>query len=247
MESYTIFASIYDTLMSDVPYEKWVDNLEQIWEKYSEKPNLVLDLCCGSGTITKLLSDKGYDMTGIDLSIDMLMEARNKVPDCLFLNQDMTSFELYGTVDTIVCLCDSINYLLNEEDLLKTLKLCNNYLNPKGLFIFDINTKYKFENELSNNTFGGNYDDFSYLWENYYDDEKMIHEYSTTFFIKDEETSLYEKFEETHYEKCYEIDTVVSLIEKSGLELVGVFDENLFDEPTEKSERIYFICREITK
>lgn len=247
MNSYTIFSTVYDTLMSDIPYLKWADNLEDIFKKYDIEPSLVLDLCCGSGSMTKLLHDRGYDMTAIDLSIDMLMEARDKVPEALFLNQNMTSFELYGTVDAIICLCDSMNYLLEESDILKTLKLCNNYLNPNGLFIFDMNTSYKFENELSNNTFGGNYEDFSYLWENFYDKETKINEYATTFFIKSEESSLYEKFEEIHYEKCYSIETITKLIEESGLKLEGVFDENLFNQPTNESQRIYFICREVTK
>lgn len=246
MESYTIFSEVYDTLMSDIPYEKWAQNLKDIWTKYDLEPNLVLDLCCGSGTMTKLLEDNGYDMTAIDLSIDMLMKAREKCPNTLFLNQDMTNFELFGTVDSIVCLCDSMNYLLKEEDFLKTLKLCNNYLNPKGLLIFDVNAKYKFEHELSNNTFGGNYDNFSYLWENYYDTDTNINEYQTTFFIKDDD-GLYEKFEEVHYEKYYSIDTITNLIEKSGLKLEGVFDENLFSSPTDKSQRIYFVCREVLK
>lgn len=246
MDSYTIFSTVYDRLMTDIPYEKWVENLEKIWKKYDLQPELIVDLCCGSGTITKLLTDKDYDVIGIDKSFEMLMEARDKLPTNLFLNQDMTEFELYGTVDSIVCLCDSLNYLLEERDVLKTFKLCNNYLNPKGLLIFDINTKYKFENELSTNTFGGNYDDFSYIWENYYDKDKLINEYQTTFFIK-EENGLYEKYEEVHYERCYEIETIKNLIEQSGLKLEGVFDENLFDTPKADSQRIYFVCREVNK
>ncbi len=246
MDSYTIFSSVYDRLMSDIPYEKWVNNLEKIWEKYGLKPELIVDLCCGSGTMTKLLTEKGLDVIGIDKSFDMLMEAREKLPTNLFLNQDMTEFELYGTVDSIVCLCDSLNYLLEEKDVLKTFKLCDNYLNPKGLLIFDVNTKYKFEKELANNTFGGNFEDFSYIWQNFYDSEKMINEYQTTFFMKDD-NNLYEKFDEIHHERCYDIETITRLVKESGLELLGVFDENLFDEPKEDSQRLYFVCREVKK
>ncbi len=168
MESYTIFSSVYDKLMSDIPYEQWIVNIKKIWEKYNIEPNLIVDLCCGSGTMTKLLSDEGLDVIGIDKSFDMLMEARDKLPTNLFLNQDMTEFELYGTVDSILCLCDSLNYLLDEKDVLKTLKLCDNYLNPNGLLIFDVNTKYKFKELLGTNMFGGNFEDFSYIWENYF-------------------------------------------------------------------------------
>ncbi len=246
MDSYTIFSTVYDKLMSDIPYEKWADNIEKIWKKYDLKPSLITDLCCGSGTMTKILTDRGLDVIGIDKSFDMLMEAREKLPTNLFLNQDMTEFELYGTVDSIVCLCDSLNYLLEEKDVLKTLKLCNNYLNPKGLLIFDVNTKHKFENLLGTNTFGGNFEDFSYIWENFYDSEKMINEYQTTFFMKNEDNS-YEKYEEIHYEKLYSIETLSKLIKESGLELLGVFDENLFEEPKEDSQRLYFVCREVIK
>ncbi len=246
MDAYTVFSTVYDKLMNDVPYEKWLENIKKIWEKYGLEPELIVDLCCGSGTMTKLLTDDGLDVIGIDKSFEMLMEARDKLPTNLFLNQDMTEFELFGTVDSILCLCDSMNYLLEEKQVLKTLKLCDNYLNPKGLLIFDINTEYKFKELLGTNTYGGNFDDFSYIWENYYDEEKQMHEYNTTFFIKDED-GLYEKSEEVHYEKSYTIETMKKLIEQSGLELLGVFDENLFEEPKETSERIYFVCREVKK
>ncbi len=157
MENYTVFSSVYDKLMNDIPYDRWLLNIKKIWQKYDIEPSLIVDLCCGSGTMTKLFSDEGIDVIGIDKSFDMLMEARTKLPTNLFLNQDMTEFELYGTVDSIVCLCDSINYLLNEKDVLKTFKLVDNYLNPKGLFIFDVNTEFKFKEQLGTNTFGGNF------------------------------------------------------------------------------------------
>ncbi len=246
MENYTVFSEVYDRLMNDVPYETWHSNIKKIWDKYGLKPELIVDLCCGSGTMTKLLADEGFDVIGIDKSFEMLMEARDKLPSNLFLNQNMTEFELYGTVDSIVCLCDSMNYLLEEKDVLKTLKLCDNYLNPNGLLIFDINTEFKFKNQLGTNIFGGNFEDFSYIWENYYDSEKKLHEYQTTFFMKNK-NDLYQKSEETHYEKCYEIETIKNLILQSGMELVGVFDENLFEEPKEDSSRVYFVCKEIKK
>lgn len=244
MEAYTIFSEVYDKLMNDVPYDKWLENIENIWSKYNSKPSLVVDLCCGSANMTKLLSNKGYDMIGIDLSIDMLMKAREKLPDTLLLNQDMTEFELYGLADSIICLCDSMNYLIEEDYILKTLKCCYKYLVNDGLLIFDMNTKYKFETQLGNNTFAENFDDFSYIWENYFDDEQNIHEYQTTFFIKTE-NGLYEKFEETHYEKFYEIEIIKKLIEKSGLKLEGVFDQSLYEKPYSESERLYFICRKV--
>lgn len=244
METYTVFSKLYDILMDDVPYEKWVENIESIWDNYKLNPELVLDLCCGSGNITAILDQKGYDMIGVDLSVDMLMQARNKLPETLLLNQDMTSFELYGLVDSILCLCDSMNYLLEEEDLLKTFKCCSKYLVDDGLLIFDMNTKYKFQHQLGSNTFAEQFEDFSYIWENCFDESKNIHEYHTTFFIKTA-GNKYEKFEEFHYEKFYNINVVQDLIQKSGLKLEGVFDESLYQKPNNESQRIYFVCRKV--
>lgn len=244
MEAYTIFSEVYDKLMNDVPYEKWSENIENIWSKCGIAPSIVLDLCCGSGTMTELLSKKGYDMIGIDLSVDMLMKAREKLPKTLLLNQDMTKFELHGLVDSIVCLCDSMNYLTKETDILKTLKCCNKYLVDNGILIFDMNTKYKFQTQLGDNIFAENFENFSYIWENYFDKEENIHEYQTTFFIKNEDDT-YEKFEETHYERFYDIKTMEALIKKSGLKLEAIFDENIYNKPNDFSERLYFICRKV--
>lgn len=244
MDSYTIFSEVYDTLMSDIPYEKWVNNLEKIWDKYGLTPEFVIDLACGSGTITKLLIDKGYETIGIDLSTDMLMKAREKVPDALLLNLDMRDFYSHGLVDCIICLCDSVNYLQKQKDVLKMLTCSRDSLDKNGLLIFDMNTKYKFKELLGENVFADNFDNFSYIWHNYFDEEKMKHEYETTFFMKNEDGN-YEKYSEIHYEKCYNIDEIEKLIKESGLEFLGVFDENLFDVPFDKSERVYFVCRKV--
>ncbi len=244
MESYTVFSEVYDRLMNDIPYEKWVINLEKIWDKFGMKPEFVVDLACGSGTMTKLLKDKGYEMFGIDLSADMLIQAREKLEDTLLLNQDMTDFQLHGLVDSIICLCDSVNYLQKAEDVLKMLVCCKQNLDKNGILIFDMNTEYKFRELLGENTFADNFDDFSYIWHNFFDEKKMVHEYETTFFMKND-TGNYEKFSEYHYEKCYSIDIIKDLINKSGLEFLGVYDENLFDTPFDKSERIYFVCRKV--
>lgn len=251
MLSYEGFSKVYDKFMEDIPYDEWVTQIENIWDKYKLTPKIVLDLACGTGNITINLAKKGYDMIGIDLSESMLLKANEKaenqkLKNILFLNQDMREFELYGTVDSIICLCDSMNYILEEEELIEVFKLVNNYLEPGGLFIFDINTIYKFENILGLNSFCETTENSAYTWENYYDANEMINEFYMNFFIKNED-GLYERFEEFHYEKAYSIEAVSRLLEKSGLKLLGVYDELSFNEPKEDSQRIYFIAQEVKK
>ncbi|MBR1442448.1 MAG: methyltransferase domain-containing protein, partial [Firmicutes bacterium] len=169
MASYEKFAEVYDTFMQDIPYDKWAEHLKKIWKKYGLEPELVAELGCGTGNMTIRLAKEGYDMIGIDLSEQMLDKAREKTQaegfDILYLNQDMTEFELYGTVQSIICLCDSINYITERDELLEVFRLVNNYLDPKGLFIFDINTVYKFREILANNSFCETTENSAYTWE----------------------------------------------------------------------------------
>lgn len=251
MAIYENFAEVYDTFMQDIPYEQWIDYIEKIYKKFGLKPNLIAELGCGTGNISNKLAKKGYDLIGIDNSFQMLSKAKEKANkenlNVLYLEQDMREFELYGTVDSILSICDSINYILDENDLLKVFKLVNNYLEPKGLFIFDINTLYKFKNILSTNSFCETTENSAYTLENYFDEDEMINEFYTNFFIKDKSLNLYHRFEEFHYEKAYTIEKIKQLIEKSGLKLLAVYNELTFDIPKENSERIFFVAQEITK
>lgn len=248
MDTYKSFAQVYDLFMSDVKYKDWIKYLNEIWTKYNLSPKLIAELGCGTGNITVELAKQGYDMIGIDISEDMLVIAKEKSDNLniLYLLQDMTEFELYGTVDCIISLCDSINYITNEDDLLSVFKLVNNYLNPKGLFIFDINTEYKFKNLFSDNTFAQTDEDACYIWENFYDEDKKLNEYYMNFFIKQDNNS-YKRFEEIHCEKAYSVQMIKDLLNKSGLKLLDIFDAFTFDAPKDTSDRIYFIAQEITK
>lgn len=247
MTDYEGFAEVYDTYMQDIPYDAWTAYIQRIWEHFGLKPRLVCDLACGTGNMTVRLAEKGYDMIGIDLSDAMLTKAREKSPqNVLYLNQDMREFELYGTVDSIICLCDSINYITDKDDLLKVFKLANNYLDPKGLFIFDINTIHKFRDIMADNSYSESNENSAYTWENYYDEDERINEFYTNFFIE-QENGLYKRFEEFHYEKGYTIEEISKLIEQSGLKLLGIFDELTLTPPTKDSSRIYFVAQEITK
>lgn len=172
----------------------------------------------------------------------------------LYLEQDMRDFELFGTVRAIVSICDSMNYITSEEDLLKVFTLANNYLDKGGMFIFDMNTEYKYKHILADNTIAENRDDCSFIWENYYDEEKQLNEYNVTIYVSatdelDEVKNgdlvhLFERFVETHYQKAYSIEKVKELLVKAGLEFIAVYDAFSHNEPSETSERVYFIAKE---
>lgn len=248
MEAYTGFSEVYDIFMDNVPYSEWGEYIIDILKEYGISDGILCEIGCGTGKMTKLLSDKGFDMIGIDSSADMLdiaQEKRGCDGKILYLNQDMKEMELYGTVRAFISCCDSVNYLLSEEELLTTFKLVNNYLDPKGLFIFDMNTPYKYEELLADNVFAEARDDASFIWENFYDEEERINEYDLTLFVKENE--LYRKYEEVHYQKAYDLELVKKLIEKSGLKLLAVYDAYTRESVREDSDRVVFIAQEITK
>ena len=164
----------------------------------------------------------------------------------LYLLQDMREFELYGTVRAVISICDSMNYLLEEADLLTVFKLVNNYLDPKGLFIFDLNTRYKYEILLGETTISENREEGSFIWDNYFDEEEGINQYDLTLFIR-EEGDLYRKYEETHFQRVYELETVKRLLKEAGLMFVAAYDAFTKEPVREDSERIYIIAREQEK
>jgi len=247
MEAYTSFARVYDTFMDNIPYEEWSGYIIGLLKDYQIENGILLDLGCGTGSLTKLMARHGFDMIGIDNSEEMLEIAMEKKLesglDILYLLQDMREIELYGTVRAVISICDSMNYIMDEEDLLKVFKLVNNYLDPKGIFIFDLNTKYKYEQILGERVIAENREDCSFIWENYYYGDEEVNEYDLTLFIK-EEDNLYRRFQENHYQKVYEPDAVKKLLEKAGMELLAVYDAFTKEPPKNDSERIYVIARE---
>lgn len=240
---YNKFAEIYDKFIG-VDYPKWISYIEAIWEKYELKPELVLDLACGTGNFTVPLADKGYDMIGVDMSAEMLMCAREKAAgkDILLLLQDMREFELYGTVDACICMVDSINYILCEDELSAFFSLVHNYLNPEGLFIFDINTVHKFKNVLGANTFSDIGDDDAIIWENYYDEDNKINEYLVNTFTERDD-GLYERHEEIHKQRAYEVSFIKEALLGAKFVVLGVYGELGFDAPTERSEKVFFVAQ----
>lgn len=259
MEAYTDFSYVYDTFMDNAPYEEWCEFLKGIIEKYgisrpvktenileSEK-NLVLDLGCGTGTLTELLAAAGYDMIGVDVSESMLEMAMEKKQqsghDILYLQQDMRRLELYSTVGTVISVCDSLNYILEEEELLGIFRLVNNYLFPGGIFIFDFNTVYKYAEVIGDTTIAENREECSFIWENYYHSEEEINEYEVTVFVKEDTKDIYRKFSETHYQRGYTAEQMVRLVEKAGMKTELLLDADTQKEVSPKSERIYLVAR----
>lgn len=243
---YSDFAYIYDRLMKDIDYSKLADYIEVLLSEYSGiKPNLLLDLACGTGNLTLEFARRGYDMIGIDMSPDMLNCALEKSFELqvspLWVCQDMRCFELYGTVDAILCTMDSLNYITDFGDLKSIFRLVKNYLNPGGVFIFDMNTPYKFKNVLSNNLFYEIYDDITYLWQNSYDADTRICTFDLTFFVK-ESGNLYKRLEEGQQQKAWDLCEIEAALDESGLTAIKILEAYTQNAPSEKTERCFFIA-----
>ena len=289
MKEYTGFAEVYDMFMDNVPYDKWAKYLQKLLKENGAKEGIVCELGCGTGKMTRRLRDMGYDMIGIDISQDMLQIAMeqetilkkagtqnadiNKVEskhtksdkkknyEILYLNQDMREFELYGTVAAVVSVCDSMNYITEKDDLLQTFNLVRNYLDPGGVFIFDMNTPYYYRKKLGEQTICENRDEGSFIWENYYDPDTKINEFDMTIYIrrnsegqnafktsKDKKTAgktnnavYYERFEETHFQRAYSIAEVKALLKRAGLKDIKVYKAFTKDAPDSAAERVYFV------
>lgn len=212
--------------------------------------NLVLDLGCGTGTLTRLLAKRGYDMIGVDNASAMLTIAMQKSEEeglsSLYLLQDMRRLELYSTVGTVISVCDSLNYILEETELLETFRLVNNYLYPGGLFLFDFNTVYKYEQVIGDVTIAENREECSFIWENYYDEKTQVNEYDLTVFVR-EQDGRFSRFQETHYQRGYTLSQMKELIEQAGLAFLKAVDADTLQEVSVSSERIYILARECTK
>lgn len=247
MDAYTSFAQVYDLFMDNVPYEMWGEYLAQLFREYGIEDGLLLDLGCGTGKLTRIMAEKGYDMIGVDYSYEMLDMAKSESEESiLYLLQDMREFELYGTVRGIYSACDCMNYILEEDELRSAFKLVNNYLDPGGVFVFDVNTPYKYRELLAENTIAENRDEGSFIWENYFDEDEQINEYDLTLYIK-EEDGRFIRFEETHFQRCYELSMIRRLLEEAGLEFVAMYDAYTKEPVSEESEKVLFVARECTK
>lgn len=246
-EAYSEFATVYDQLMDNIPYTDWFSYLHNLLIEYGIDCGIVADLGCGTGNITELMAASGYDMIGIDYSVSMLDIANEKKQNnnsgTLYLCQDMRDFELYGTVSAFISICDSVNYITETDDLEHVFTLVNNYLDPKGVFIFDFNTKYYYSEIVADSTIAEDRDNISFIWDNYFDEETNLNELALSLFVQ-ERNDLYRKYEEIHIQRGYNLEQMIKIVKTSGLEFLNAYDAFTHDTATEKSERIYIIARE---
>jgi SAM-dependent methyltransferase len=246
MNGYGAISRVYDRLNADIDYSAWADGVENAFLKImGKKPELVLDLACGTGRMTFELAHRGYDMTGIDLSIDMLMQARDRQrdEDILWLNQDMRNFELYGSVGAVVCCLDAVNCLMSLKDVERCFATVHNYLDPGGVFLFDVNTPYKFENIFADNAYILEDEGVYCGWQNYYDEKTGVCDFYLTVFEDDGEG--YVRYDETQREKKYSEHQLTEALERAGFEVVGFFGGYDMSEPKNDTERWYIAAKKV--
>ena len=260
-EGYTAVARVYDKLNAEIDYGAWADFVEALFDRcLPTRPEIVLDLACGTGSMTLELAKRGYDMIGVDGSAEMLSEAYNRSvgqSGILWLHQDMRSFELYGTVGAVTCCLDSLNYLLSPDDLAKCFATVHNYLEPNGLFLFDMNTPYKFENVYGNNAYiledelvwdEGTEDEERAAvfcgWQNTYEPSTRLCDFDLSIFEEMPDGS-YRRSDEHQTERCYTMDEIKQALQHAHMELVGVWSDYSFAPINETTERWYFAARAI--
>lgn len=245
MIPYSCFARYYDALMKDAEYDKRARYIQKILLNENISSGLVVDLACGTGSIALELAGMGYDLIGVDRSPEMLDQARNKfdaaAKNALFICQDMSKLDLYGTVDAVVCCLDSINHLTKGQTVAETFNAVSLFLNPGGLFIFDVNTPYKFEAVLADNVFTYDYGDLCCIWQNSYHKKSGLCRFDLTFFKQ--QGHLYQRFDESFYEKSYTDRTLRRYLKESGLSLMHVFEELSFEQPQEKTQRTVYVAQ----
>ncbi len=244
--AYTDFATVYDRFMEEVPYAQWLLFLEQIWQKEKIEVQTIADLGCGTGNLLVPFAKKGYNLIGVDASFDMLAQAEQKLRyekcHAVLLEQDLTDFSLPEQADCILSVCDSLNYLTEDGELSAAFACVKRYLKPNGIFCFDMNTVYQFETILADHTYAATEEDAAYIWENYYDAEEKINEYAVTFFLQNAD-GTYQRTEELHYERAYDIEEIKNALEANGLMISDMFDNYTSAAPHAASQRILFVAK----
>jgi len=243
MDNYLRFAAVYDLFMvKEIPYDTWAAYITEIIKEtaVTETP-VVLDLACGTGNITLRLAAQGFDMIGVDASEDMLAQAQSKASEqnlpILWLAQDMRGLDLYGTVDAAVCTLDGLNYILTIDELKEVFRRVRLFLHPRGVFIFDMNTVFKFKEILGNGTFADTAESAEYQWDNHYDPLSGINTYRVTFQTGNE------VFTELHRQRAYDPVDVSNWLMEAGFASVQLRDNYTHVPPSTTTARVTFICR----
>ena len=249
MKTYESFAPFYDRLTNNVDYKKLCAYFNELIIKHGNGGNLLLDLACGTGSLSFEFADKGYDVVAVDASEQMLSEAMNKphkFGNPIFLNQTMQQLDLFGTIDAAVCCLDGINHLENQEDVKKTVERVSLFLNEGGIFIFDVNTLYKHREVLGNNTFVYDTEDVYCVWQNSFCESNGSVEIALDFF-KPQKNSLYDRWDEGFCEYYYSDEFLTQIIEQSGMHCIVRYDDFTYNDVNDKTERIVYVCRKERK
>ncbi|MBQ7172685.1 MAG: class I SAM-dependent methyltransferase [Clostridia bacterium] len=251
---YFALAEVYDLFNAGLDYESFANYIEAAFDRFLERrPQLLLDLACGTGRMTKILSGRGYDMIGVDGSAEMLAKAAENCgydPKILYLLQDMRSFELYGTVGAVISCLDSVNYLTKKEDLAACFDRVHNYLDPDGLFLFDVNTPYKFETVYGDESYlfegelnkGGEFLPVFCAWQNHYVKKSRLCSFDLSVFYG-EKDGKYRREDESQIERCYTREELEKALQDNGFEVLGVFGGFDFSAPKKATERMFFAAR----
>ena len=245
--SYGSFACFYDRLTENVDYKSYAAYIKRLFDSYgkNKKIDSVLDVACGTGSLTAELSKLGFEMIGTDASPEMLMDAQMKKTeenlDILYLCQSAEELDLYGTVQGAVCTLDSINHITDEANVLKAFRKISLFMEKDGIFIFDLNTEYKHREILGNNTFVYDLEDVYCVWQNEFDEENMITHITLDVFC--EEDGLYDRFTEEFDERAYSYEKVLEWLEMSDFELVECFKEMTEEKQDEDTQRLVYIAR----
>ncbi len=236
--SYSSLAEVYDKLTENVEYKKRAEYIRSLLLKNGGENGVLLDLACGTGTLSLELSRYGYDMILCDLSAEMLSFARERLPEALILCQSMTGLDLYGTINHAVCSLDSINHLLKPCDVKAAFSSVSLFMEKGGVFVFDVNTIRKHENVLGNNSFVSEKDNVFCVWQNTYKRKSRTVDINIDIFI--EEENKYTRLRESFSERAYPLEDIEKWLGEAGFRVTGVYDDMTYDEPNEKSERVYF-------
>ncbi|WNS74367.1 class I SAM-dependent methyltransferase [Bacillus sp. DTU_2020_1000418_1_SI_GHA_SEK_038] len=249
--SYGKFAYLYDQLMNDVPYDKWAELVLEKAKKYEISGKKLLDLACGTAELSVRLSKIGFQVTGVDLSEEMLTVAQDKAADngfaMEFFHQNMAELDGLGSFDIIGIFCDSINYLREEKDVQSTFQQVYRHLSNDGLFIFDVHSLYKIQEIFMDQTFAVNDEEISYIWHCFEGEYPYSIEHDLSFFVLDKKTDMYARYDELHFQRTYPIDVYEKWLQETGFELLEVTADFENAPPQDQSERIFFICRKTSR
>lgn len=245
--SYSEFADVYDILMKDAKYKKRTAYLWKLFKTHGKTPKLLLDLACGTGEFSCAFAMKGVEVIGVDMSEDMLAVAREKTADngldILYLCQKAEELDLYGTVDGAICCLDSLNHITDINKLSKAVKRVSLFMEEGSLFIFDLNTEYKHRNILGNNTFVMDEEEVYCVWQNRFDEKRLITDINLDFFLEDGDT--YIRSSESFKERAYTKEQIEGILNKAGLEIQAVYGDLSFESPKEDSQRIIYVTKKV--